>query len=117
MIAKVFKPLVILCVLTAFCFLGYTISTSADGRGERCKGNVWSDWETSCSGHSKTYCSSKNGTLVAKSTKECVKGNSSDYCEISQTQVAEGQGSCSWNQKDKTCENPSINGSVPKDNC
>ena len=117
MFSKVFKPLAILFVLAAFCFLGYTVSTSADGKGYRCEGDIGSKWDPSCAGHAQKFCSAKQGTQVAFSTKKCVQASSSDYCKIKQTAVMDGSGSCKWNQKNSACENPSINTSVNKDNC
>jgi len=85
MFTKMFRYLTIFCLLAIICASGFIILNNAhgDGKGERCDGRVWSDWTTSCSGHPKNICSSKSGTVVAKSTKKCVEGNSSDYCKMS----------------------------------
>lgn len=119
MFIKMFRSFTIFCLLAIICASGFIILNNAhgDGKGERCQGSVWTDWDPSCGGHPKSTCSSKKGTAIAKSTKKCVKGSSSDYCEMSQTSVTNGSAFCKWNQKAKTCENPSNVGSVQKPNC
>jgi len=118
MLSRIFKLGTIACLLVILCVLGYAVSTNADGKGYKCDGKIWSEWDPSCDGHAKPYCSKKTGTLVGKSNKRCIQGDPDDYCQVTKTgSTMDGTGSCKWNQVGKRCENPSISTSIKVDDC